>query len=419
MKVAVVGSGIAGMVVARRLFDAGHDVTVHEARNRIGGHTATRNVSVEGRRYVVDGAFVAFNDVGYPRFCALLDELGIRRRAADLSFGARALNGDVEYGGAQLGTFFAQRSNLARPRFWRLLREIQRFHARDAWTRGGGTATTLQDAARDLGLTPDLVDWYLIPLATAKWSCAAADARRLPASALERLAAQHGIVGAPARCNWFSVEGGSRTYARALLGPLSHRVRLASTVKRVKAKGVGEVTVKTDNGTERYDRVVLACHPDQALRVLGKPSEAESSVLGAFRYEANDVTLHCDPALMPARRTSWSSWNVRIEEDDEEAPAQVTYWMNQIQAIDGPDDLFVTLNGDEQIDPARVLKAKTFYHPVLDESARAAQGRFDEIDGIRGVHYCGAYWADGFHEGGVESAERVVQKLTTHAFVLG
>ncbi|MEM9380845.1 MAG: FAD-dependent oxidoreductase [Planctomycetota bacterium] len=415
MKVAVVGSGISGMVAARRLFDAGHDVTVLEARDRIGGHTATREVEVDGRPYVVDTGFIVFNERTYPGFCALLDELGVRWKTSDMSFSARIEAANVEYNGTSVAALFAQRSNALRPRFWSMIRGILRFYReapellepRDA---EGDVGPTLGEYMERGGYSRAFIEWHMIPMACAVWSGVPSEILDFPARTLVRFFANHGFMQVDDRPPWLTVEGGSRAYARALMEPLQDRVRLASPVRRVEARGVGAVDVSTDAGTETFDRAVLACHSDQALEMLADPTEAETEVLGAIRYQPNEVVLHTDASLMPRRKAAWAAWNVHVPRDSAASgePVRVTYWMNQLQGIEGPDDLFVTLNCSDRIAPERALRTTSFSHPVYDAAAVRAQARHGEIDGARGVHYCGAYWHYGFHEDGLQSARRAL-----------
>lgn len=416
MRVAVVGSGVAGMVAARRLFDAGHAVALLEARDRVGGHTATVDVDLgPGRRYSVDTGFIVFNERTYPGFCALLDELGLAPRPSDMSFSARVDRDDVEYNGTSARSLFAQKRNLLRPRFWRMISEILRFY-REApafLDDGDGPGPTLGEYLERGGYSRAFVDWHIIPMACAVWSGTPGDIRGFPARSLVRFFANHGFLEVDDRPPWLTVPGGSRSYADALLAPLKSEIRLSSPVSRVAPRADGRVDVTANGDTETYDRVLLACHSDQALAMLADATPAERDVLGAIRYQPNAVALHTDPSVMPRRRGAWAAWNVWTPDggDAVDHPVRVTYWMNQLQSLEGPDDLFVSLNTTDRIDPARVIESKVFHHPIFDTAAVAAQGRFEEIDGARGVHYAGAYWGFGFHEDGVQSARRALIRM--------
>ena len=417
MKVAVVGSGISGMVTARRLFDAGHSVTVYEARERLGGHTATEEVTVNGRDYVVDTGFIVFNERTYPGFCALLRELGVGWTTSDMSFSARMEAADVEYNGTSTALLFAQKSNLFRPKFWSMIRGILRFYKeapgllKDEGEPGPGP--TLGEVLERGGYSQAFIDWHMVPMACAVWSGIPDEILSFPARSLVRFFANHGFLQVDDRPPWLTVNGGSRAYAQALMEPLMEHVRLASPVESVRVQGEGKIDVQTAQGTETYDRVVLSCHSDQALAMIHEPTPSEREVLGAIRYQPNRVVLHTDPSLMPKRKPAWAAWNVNVpkREEAKAEPVRVTYWMNSLQSLQGPDDLFVSLNCESEIDPQAVLKAKTFSHPVFNQESVAAQRRFDEINGVRGLYYCGAYWSFGFHEDGVQSARRALLSM--------
>lgn len=417
MRVAVVGSGISGMVAARRLHDAGHEVTVFEARDRVGGHTATVDARVGGRSYTVDTGFIVFNERTYPGFCALLKELGVGWKASDMSFSARLDAENVEYNGTSTSALFAQRRNALRPGFWSMIRGILRFYreAPELLEPGReGDRTSLGEYLRRGGYSDPFIRWHILPMACAVWSGVPGEILDFPARSLVRFFANHGFLQVDDRPQWLTVEGGSRSYADALLAPLAGRIRLGVPVTSVRSAADGGVTLEAAGETLEFDRAVLACHSDQALAMLGDQATAtEREVLGAIRYQPNRVTLHTDPAPMPRRKRAWAAWNVWAPKgaDVHGEPVRVTYWMNPLQSIEGPDDLFVSLNMEEAIAPDRVIESKTFAHPIFDAAAVQAQGRYDEIDGARGIHYCGAYWSFGFHEDGVQSARRVLDRM--------
>lgn len=408
---------MAGMVTARRLHDAGHEVALLEARDRIGGHTATREVTVKGRPYVVDTGFIVFNERTYPGFCSLLKELGVPWLESDMSFSARMEGPRVEYNGTSTKSLFAQWSNVLRPRFWSMIRGILRFYKEAPELLklpADEPGPTLGEYLRRGGYSKAFIDWHMVPMACAVWSGKPGEILDFPARTLVRFFANHGFLQVDDRPPWLTVCGGSRAYADVLLAPLADKIRLSSPVERVVARGVGDVEVTVKGGVpERFDRVVLACHADQALGMLQDPTRAEHEVLSAIRFQPNSVILHTDASLMPKRRAAWAAWNVHVPKG---APAggdlvRVTYWMNELQSIEGPDDLFVTLNCKDRIDPSKVVRETLFSHPVYDADCVRAQGRHAEIDGVRGVHYCGAYWHYGFHEDGVQSARRVLEAM--------
>lgn len=333
-----------------------------------------------------------------------------------MSFSARIDAADVEYNGTSTRSLFAQKRNVLRPRFWSMIREILRFYRESPELIEPGAADpgpSLGDYLRAGGYSKPFIEWHMIPMACAVWSGVPSKILDFPARSLVRFFANHGFLQVDDRPAWLTVEGGSRTYARALLAPLEGRVRTSSPVSRVAPQPDGTVEVTVNGETEVFDEVVLACHAPQALEMIEAPTQAEREVLGALRYQPNQVTLHTDPGLMPHRKGAWAAWNVwtpdRPAVDGD--PVRVTYWMNPLQSLEGPHDLFVSLNSSDDIDPSRIIETKVFDHPVFDVEAVAAQQRFDEIDGARGIRFCGAYWSYGFHEDGLQSARRVLERM--------
>lgn len=409
MKVAVVGTGISGMVAAREIFRAGHELTVFESEPRIGGHTHTVDVELGGRRWAVDTGFIVFNERTYPNFVRLLEDLGVGWKNSSMSFSASDERTGLEYNGTSLAGLFAQRANLLRPSFWGLLRGILRFY------REAPAVLDVSDDQRTLGEFLDagsyprsFVEQHLVPMAAAVWSASADDIRRFPLRPFVTFFANHGFLQVEGRPQWLVVEGGSRTYAEALTRPFRDRIRLATPVRAVRRTS-GGVEVETRGELERYDRVVLATHADVSLRLLADPSPLERELLGAFPYSTNDVLLHTDPRVMPRSRRAWASWNAHVPASPGRG-ATVSYWMNELQRLEGAPDLFVTLNRSDAVDPARVLRRLVYHHPIFTDASFRAQARHGEIDGVGGVHFCGAYWGYGFHEDGVRSALAVVPR---------
>jgi len=429
MKVAVVGTGISGSLVARRLHEAGCELQVFEAAPVIGGHTATVDVEVGGRRVAVDTGFIVCNERTYPVFLALLRELAVAPVASDMSFSARIDSAGVEYNGTSTNALFAQRSNLLRPRFWSMVRGILRFYREAPALLAAGDddpSLTLGDYLAREGYSAPFVEWHLLPMAAAVWSGGEGDVRRFPVRTLVRFFANHGFLQVADRPQWLTIPGGSRTYLDALVAPFRDRVHTSTPVLAVRraADGVHVTTAAGDGAgrqraaevTERFDKVVLACHSDQALRLLLDHTPVEREVLGAMRYQPNDVVLHTDPRVMPRRRRAWAAWNVHVPAGQgaraTDGLVRVTYWMNQLQPLGaGTPDLFVTLNRTDELDPQRVLFRATYDHPIFDPAAVAAQRRYTELDGAGGVHYAGAYWRYGFHEDGAWSAVRCLARM--------
>jgi predicted NAD/FAD-binding protein len=405
MRIAIVGSGVSGLVAARRLHPR-HDVTVFEADDRIGGHVHTWAVQRRGREYSVDSGFIVCNERNYPNFLALLSELGIRTQPSTMSFSVRHDGANLEYNGSSLRQLFAQPTNAVRPRFLRMLAEVLRFN-REAPRRArrGGPGLTLGALLADGRYSASLRDWYLVPMGSAIWSLPASRVLEMPARFFVDFFDNHGMLSVDDRPLWRVVQGGSARYVEALAAPLRDLIRRRHRVGRVE-RFPGHVEVDR----ERFDRVVLACHSDQALRMLADPLRAEREVLGALPYQANDVVLHTDTSLLPRRRVAWGAWNYRVKEDPA-APAVVTYNMSLLQSLDAPETFCVTLNATDDIDSARVIGRVTYHHPVVTQAGVAARARRGEVSGPNRTHYCGAYWGNGFHEDGVVSGLDVVREI--------
>ncbi len=416
MKIALVGSGIAGLTAARGLH-AEHEITLFEADSRLGGHAHTAAVQVEGRDLAVDTGFLVFNPRTYPGFCQLIEELGAPVVESDMSFSVSCEQTGLEYNGTNWNGIFAQRSNLARPRFWRMLRDIVRFYREAPEAIEGEFAeASLGEFLQVGGYSEIFVRQHLIPMASAVWSSGTRDTGAIPLRFLVRFFRNHGFLETGARPVWRTLRGGSKEYVERLVEPFRDRVRLSTPVHSIDRTPEGLLVSAGEAPAERFDRVVLAVHGDTALRMLSQPSAAELEVLSAFRFQGNDVVLHTDSSVMPKQRRAWASWNYHVVRGESELPT-VTYWINALQDLATEVPVLVSLNRSERIDPARVLGRYSYAHPVFDEAAVRAQDRFMEIDGRDGIHFCGAYWRNGFHEDGLWSGARVVQRLRSEVSV--
>ena len=410
MKIAIIGSGISGLTSAY-LLNRSHEITLFEASDWIGGHTHTVQVTVNGQRHAVDTGFIVFNDWTYPNFIRLLGELGVRFKPTEMSFSVRDPDSGLEYNGNTLNSLFSQRSNLLSPGFWGMLRDILRFNReaqRDLAEQRIAEHTTLGDYLRSNGYGKRFTEHYIVPMGAAIWSMSLDDMLNFPLQLFVRFFKNHGLLSVSNRPQWQVIEGGSSAYIAPLTASFSERIRLNCPVHRVERDEHG-VTVHSKAGIERYDKVIFACHSDQALQLLAKPSSAEQSILGALPYAENDVVLHTDTRLLPDRKLTWASWNFRLGARGQQAA--VTYNMNILQGLQSDATLCVSLNQRAQIDPLKVLAQYTYAHPQYSLAAVAAQARWEELDGAQHTWYCGAYWANGFHEDGVVSALRVARSL--------
>ena len=403
MKIAVIGTGIAGNVAARELC-RDHEITVFEAADHVGGHTHTHSIDDNGRPLAIDTGFIVFNDWTYPNFIALLDELGVSSQPSEMSFGVKCERTGLEYKGHTLNTLFAQRRNLLRPSFHRMLRDIVRFN-REARSllEAGDDSLTLGDYLHDNHYSTAFTDYYIIPMGAAIWS---AEPRRMlsfPATCFARFFANHGLLNIKNRPQWRVIRGGSRSYVDKLIAPFRRQIRLNTPVTGIRRHATHVEVSSAGNGRERFDHVFIACHSDQALAMLRDASPLEREVLGAIPYQQNDVVLHTDTSLLPRRRLAWSAWNYHRLAGDQDAVA-VTYNMNLLQGLSTQQTYLVTLNNSAAIDPDKIIKRLSYDHPVFTQEGIKAQQRQAEINGLRRSYFCGAYWRYGFHEDGVVSA---------------
>jgi len=409
MRIAVIGSGIAGLASAWWL-DGTHEVTLFEANDYLGGHTHTHALQVDGIPMAVDTGFIVFNPQHYPLLSALFDELGVESQPTTMSFSMCSERSGVEYNATSLDGLFCQRRNLLSPRFWGMLRDLRRFYRDAPALLDGGAGPTLGEYLRSQRYGEAFVEEHLLPMASALWSSPTATVRDFPARYLVQFMANHQMLQISGRPQWRVVKGGSARYIDALRARWQVRERLECAVRKVEREADG-VWVHSAAGVEGFDEVIMACHSDQALRLLDDADPLEQQILGAINYQHNDVVLHTDASLLPRNRKAWAAWNAHVP-DATDAPCTVSYCMNLLQGLPGDTPLVVTLNDSARIDPAKVLRRMRYAHPVHDHAAVAAQQRWADIQGQRHTWFAGAYWGWGFHEDGIRSARRVVDALT-------
>ncbi|HJS34964.1 MAG TPA: FAD-dependent oxidoreductase [Pseudoxanthomonas sp.] len=409
MRIAIVGSGIAGLASAWWLSQR-HEVVLFEANDYLGGHTHTHPVEQAGREYRIDSGFIVFNPDHYPLLCGLFDELGVASQPTTMSFSVHSARSGVEYNATSLDTLFCQRRNLLSPRFWGMLRDLARFYREaPALLIGEQTGPTLGDYLQAGGYGDAFRDEHLVPMASALWSSPPQGILAFPARYLVQFMANHHMLTLGERSPWRVVAGGSATYVEALRRRWRVQERLSTPVLAVRRDADG-VELDTLRGRERFDHVVMACHSDDALRLMHDADIRERDILGAIRYQSNDTVLHTDARLLPRRRKAWAAWNAHVPRDPS-APCTVSYCMNLLQDVVSPDPFVVTLNRSEAIDPARILKRMHYRHPVYDHAMVAAQRRRHQIQGHRRTWFAGAYWGWGFHEDGIRSARDVVDAI--------
>ena len=410
--IAVIGSGISGLSAAWLLSKTAR-VTLFEADSRPGGHSNTAEVRFADRTIPVDTGFIVYNERNYPNLTAFFNWLNVETQTSDMSFSASLGNGAFEYGGTNIATMLAQKSNILRFSFWRMVYDIFRFYraAPLAANRRLSDDLTLGDYLDSKGYSRRFVEDHILPMGAAIWSTTAEEMRAYPLLAFTRFFQSHGLLTLVDRPEWRTVTGGSREYVARALKDLSGPLRLSTPVHAVSRADDG-VWLTLDNGErQRFDDVVIATHGDQALSMLTDADDSERNLLSAFRYTHNDAYLHSDAALMPKRRKVWSSWNYLEDRSRGEADLCVTYWMNRLQSIDERYPLFVTLNPSREIAPDALHARFAYSHPLFDRHAIEAQRELWHIQGRGHVWYCGAHFGSGFHEDGLQSGLAVAEAI--------
>ncbi len=420
-RVAVIGSGIAGLSAAHHL-NQHVDLSLFEAGSYFGGHTHTVDVTLPSAQgtvtHGVDTGFLVYNQRTYPGLIGLFESLNIRTAASDMSFSVQARWDDtgkvLEWNGANLNSVFAQRSNLLRPRFWGLLRDIMRFNqlATDLAQSGQADALTqpLQQFLDEHRFGSAFRQGYLLPMLGCIWSCPTTQMLQFPVATMVRFCDNHGLLQVNNRPPWFTVAGGAKHYVQAITDRISDK-RLNTPVLGI-ARDAQGVQIRTAQGVEHFDQVVLATHADQSLALLERPSSDEQALLGAIRFQANRAVLHTDTRVMPQRRLAWAAWNYqRTQDDSESARVCLHYWLNRLQPLPFKQDVIVSLNPASPIDPATILGSYDYDHPVFDLPAIAAQNQLPRLQGQQRTWYAGAWMRYGFHEDGYQAGLAAAKSL--------
>ncbi|MFB2813015.1 NAD(P)/FAD-dependent oxidoreductase [Shewanella xiamenensis] len=405
--IAIVGTGISGLTCAH-LLSQSHKVTVFEANDYIGGHTATVDVDYQGKTYAIDTGFIVFNDRTYPRFERLLARLNVSILPTEMSFSVHNALTGLEYNGHHFASLFAQKRNLLNPRFWAFLNEIVRFNksCKAIYQQDQYPEANLGNFLDREGFSAFFAEHYILPMGAAIWSSSIEDMRAFSLRFFIRFFEHHGLLNVTDRPQWYVLKGGSRSYIPDLIAPFKDNLHLNSPVSAIE-RHEDCVNLQVNGQWHVFDEVILACHSDQALGMLTDATSAEKAILGDLQYQNNEVVLHTDTRILPKRKAAWASWNYRLD-GDKKRPASVTYNMNILQRLPSDAPTFcVTLNQSELIDESKILRRFNYAHPVFNERSLQAQARREEISGKNRTHFAGAYWHNGFHEDGVRSALEV------------
>lgn len=416
---AIIGTGIAGLGCAHFLH-RDYELTVFEQEGRVGGHAHTVTVSEHGssRPVPVDTGFMVFNRQTYPQLTRLFDQLQVPVQRTDMSFSVRHEDSGLEFCGSSLNHLFAQRRNLLRPSFYRMLLQIDRFN-REAVTALEDpdlAEITLEDYVQARRYGRDFLDLYLVPMSSAVWSTPPEKMLRFPARTLLRFFHNHGFLGLHTQHPWWTVTGGSQEYVRRLIAPWHDRIRRHARVTRVSRDDDGAWVTTADGPAERFDQVILATHGHHSLALLADATADETRLLREFQYEANQATLHTDPSVMPRTSRAWSAWNYTLGRGGNHGPVSMTtYWMNRLQGVSDREHYFVTINHPERIAKNRLLKTLAYEHPLFTLGAVRAQAGIPALNaaaaGGTETYFCGAWTRYGFHEDGLLSAVNIARQL--------
>jgi uncharacterized protein len=410
LNIAVIGSGISGLSAAW-LLSHKHNVTVYEANAYLGGHSNTVEIISAGKTIAVDTGFIVYNEPAYPNLVRLFDELSVETYATEMSFAVSVDKGKLEYAGNGLGRLFAQKSNLFKPSFWSMIKDIKRFYTNAPSDAQVHRDITLGDYLKDKGYSQSFCENHLYPMAAAIWSIPALKVGDYPFSSFVNFCVNHGLLQIGNRPIWRTVKGGSREYVSKVSQKFKHNIKLNNPVMKIKRYD-DYVEVISKNSICKYDHVVISSHADQALSLIEDPSQSEMAVLGSFQYSNNYTVLHSDSKLMPKDKKVWSSWNYLSYEKGLSSNLTVTYWMNSLQNLNTKQSIFVSLNPVFRPEKEKIYREFSYDHPIFDTKAIAAQKKIWSLQGSRRTWFCGSYHGFGFHEDGLQSGLAVAEKLS-------
>lgn len=412
MKIAIIGTGIAGTSISYLLHEK-YDITVYEKNDYIGGHSRTINVNTPDGEVPVDTGFIVFNKRNYPHLTALFEHLDVPTTKSDMSFGVSINSGWLEYGSHyKLGGMFAQKKNLISPKFWGMLFDVLKFNKNAKQYIENDRDLTLGQTLDKLNLGFWFRDYYLLAMGASIWSTPRAQMLDFPASAFLRFFENHGLLTVTEHPQWYTVVGGSKEYVQRITAPYKDKVQTSKPVKSVTRSGDKVIVTDETGASEEYEHVILACHSDQALKLLQNPTDEEQKLLQSVKYIPNEMVLHTDTSFMPKNKKAWSSWIYLSEARKDDNPTvSLSYWMNNLQPLETETPIIVTLNPGKQPDPHLIQDRYTFHHPLFDSDAVAAQQSIEHIQGKDMISFCGAWQRYGFHEDGLLSSVNLAKTV--------
>ncbi|HWB25934.1 MAG TPA: FAD-dependent oxidoreductase [Chitinophagaceae bacterium] len=413
-KLGIIGTGIAGMGCAH-LLQHKYDLTIFEQNDYIGGHTNTVTVDEDGTQVYIDTGFMVFNYVTYPNLCRLFEQIKAPVKKTDMSFSVQYVPTGLEYCGSGLGGLFAQCKNIFSPRFIKMLLQISRFNKESVKILDDAAYEnySIKDFVGEFGFGEDMLWKYLVPMSAAVWSTPMEKMLDFPATTLIRFFKNHGFLGLHTQHQWYTLEGGSESYKKLLIAPFKESIQVGNGAAKVFVGEDGKAFIYTADGhTHIFDKVIFACHGDQALKLLEKPTADEQQLLSPFKYQQNIATVHTDEDVMPRNKKVWSSWNYRIEEVNGKLLPATIYWMNSLQGVSKKKNYFVSINAiPGSVNEKKIIKEIVYEHPLFDIPAIQAQKKLNILNETGPLYYCGSYFKYGFHEDAYASAVALCESL--------
>lgn len=408
MKIAIIGSGISGNTLAHYL-NPHHQITLFESNDRIGGHSHTHHIDVLNQKVSVDTGFIVFNKITYPNFLNLLHELKVPYENSAMSFSVRDGQKDFEYNGTSLNALFAQRKNFMNPRFYKMIREILRFNKCSITLLNSDEEISLGDYLRREEYSDFFKKYYILPMGSAIWSANIKTMMQFPAKFFIQFFNNHGMLNINDRPQWLTISGGSINYVKKMIEPFRKKIKLNQAIKYIERKK-DYIAIHHNDHLEKFDWVFFACHSDEALKLIKRPTLQEKNILKAIPYTENEVVLHYDDLFMPKRKLAWAAWNYHIN-DNFNSPVSLTYNMNILQNLKIRVPILVTLNPQQKINKKKIIKILSYAHPQYNLGSIQAQSNHHLISGINRTSFAGAYWGNGFHEDGVKSALNAITQF--------
>lgn len=411
MKIAIIGSGISGLGSAFILNEAGHDITIYEKNDYVGGHSRTVDVNVKGKTIPVDTGFIVFNYRNYPNLTALFDLLKIPVAKSSMSFGASINNSWLEYGTKDLASILAVKKNLFRPKFWKMILDVLKFNKHSH--KYIDSDISLGQCLKEMKMGEWFTKYYLLAMGGAIWSTPVEGMLDFPARTFIRFFQNHGLLTINDQPQWYTVKGGSKEYVKKLTAKFEDNIKLSCAAEKVSRENNKIQIIDSNGNLQEYDKVIFACHSDQALKILGdNATKKEAEIIGSFKYQPNKMILHNDQSFMPKNKKCWASWVYLSDEKDDKNPnVSLSYWMNSLQPLETEEPILVTLNPSRRPKEETVFDEYSFEHPVFDEPAIASQSEISKIQGENNTWFCGAYQRYGFHEDGLQSAVKVAEGM--------